>query len=160
MLPLHVCLTAAFPALFGRGWHTCALPAYTAVAAQEQPPSYLGVNMRRAPTPLPAGIWENATASRNNTGDGSGSPGRGGARHSASSAPQWDPEGTLQWSNRGISTQKLPLLRDALMQGPQVGAEPLGMWMRDASSTACHSRARPESLGGHKGSRLMACLWG
>ncbi|KAG2448830.1 hypothetical protein HYH02_006181, partial [Chlamydomonas schloesseri] len=77
-----------------------------APGAGDQPLSYLGVNVRRAPTPN-----GEAAAASFMRGAGGGAGG---------SAPVWDPNSTLQWSNRGISTQKMPLLREVLSQSPRL----------------------------------------
>jgi hypothetical protein len=44
------------------------------------------------------------------------SGGAAGGGGGGGSAPVWDPNSTLQWSNRGISTAKMPLLREVLTQ--------------------------------------------
>ncbi|KAG2432898.1 hypothetical protein HXX76_008629 [Chlamydomonas incerta] len=81
--------------------------------AGDAPLSYLGVNVRRAPTPLPGG--EAAAAASFMRGAGAGGAAAGGGP-----APVWDPNSTLQWSNRGISTQKMLLLREVLSQSPRL----------------------------------------
>ena len=83
---------------------------------QDQPLSYLGVNVRRAPTPLPGGEAAAAASFMRGAGAGAGGGGGGGG----GSAAAWDPNSTLQWSNRGISTQKMPLLREVLSQSPRL----------------------------------------
>ncbi|PNW77510.1 hypothetical protein CHLRE_10g439750v5 [Chlamydomonas reinhardtii] len=87
-----------------------------APGAGDQPLSYLGVNVRRAPTPLPGGEAAAAASFMRGAGAGAGGGGGGGG----GSAAAWDPNSTLQWSNRGISTQKMPLLREVLSQSPRL----------------------------------------
>ncbi|GIL94432.1 hypothetical protein Vretimale_623 [Volvox reticuliferus] len=84
-------------------------------------PSYIGVSVRRTPSPGPlttsgealmAGLRSGGgsyvfTAANLPTGSGLGSGGL-------------DPRAILQWSNRGISTTKMPLLKEALAQAPQL----------------------------------------
>ncbi|GFR42395.1 hypothetical protein Agub_g3267, partial [Astrephomene gubernaculifera] len=78
----------------------------TADGKADEPPSYLGVNVRRAPSPLSPGA--------DSGGRSGGGSSAGGGCGSA------DPRATLQWSNRGISTSKMPLLREVLKESPQL----------------------------------------
>ncbi|EFJ52507.1 hypothetical protein VOLCADRAFT_86673, partial [Volvox carteri f. nagariensis] len=87
-------------------------------AMQPDTPSYLGVNVRRTPSPGPGPLLGPA--------DGlSGAPRRLGAIGGGSFAftpgsTSPDLGASLQWNNRGISTAKMHLLKEALAQSPQL----------------------------------------
>ncbi|KAG2501181.1 hypothetical protein HYH03_000996 [Edaphochlamys debaryana] len=76
----------------------------------DQPPSYMGVNVRRAPTPLPTGGEASHAIFAGRSGSGSGS----------GPAAAYDPGSVLQWSNRGVSTAKMPQLREVLSTSPNL----------------------------------------
>ncbi|GLI64025.1 hypothetical protein VaNZ11_007186 [Volvox africanus] len=87
----------------------------------ENLPSYIGVSVRRTPSPGPLTTsGEALMVAGMRSGSGtyaftSNMPNGGGPGSGA-----LDPRAILQWSNRGISTNKMPLLKEALAQSPQL----------------------------------------